>query len=100
LFRDEAVHSLFDEYHRQVFIPAIKDAGLTPRRSDDVRSHRGNLAGDIRELVAASAVCMADFTGNSRNVLYEIGLAHGLKKPVVLLAQSPETCQRSSTDAA
>lgn len=79
---------LFDEYHRQVFVPAIEDAGLTPRRSDDVRSHRGNLAGDIRALVAASAVCMADLTGNSRNVVYEIGLAHGLEKPVVLLAQS------------
>jgi hypothetical protein len=81
---------LFDEYHRTVFVPAIEDAGLTARRSDDVNSHHGTVSGDIRTLVMQSAVCMADLTGSNLNVLYEIGLAHGLDKPVVLLAQSPE----------
>src|SRR4051794_2928691 len=81
---------LFYEYHRRVFVPAIEDAGLAARRSDDVHSHDGTVTGDIRALVTRSVVCMADLTGNSRNVIYEVGLAHGLDKPVVLLAQSPE----------
>jgi hypothetical protein len=81
---------LFDEYYREVIAPAVSAAGLSPLRSDEVRSHQRPIADEIRRLVQRASVCVGDVTGKSPNVFYELGLAHGLDRPVVLLAQSRE----------
>jgi len=41
----------------------------------------------IREQILASNVLIADITGRNPNVFYELGLAHALEKPVILLTQ-------------
>jgi hypothetical protein len=81
---------LFDEYYRDVIAPAVVDAGLSPCRSDEVRSHQRGVPEEIRRLVAQSTVCLGDVTGQSPNVFYELGLAHGLDRTVVLIAQSKD----------
>jgi len=45
------------------------------------------LIGIWRELNESRAI-IVDVTGNNSNVMYELGLAHALKKDVILLAQS------------
>ena len=41
---------------------------------------------------------IADLTGNSSNVFYEIGYAHALGKEVILLAQDPDKIPFDFTD--
>lgn len=41
----------------------------------------------IRQQIAEAKVIVADITGRNPNVFYELGLAHALEKPVVLITQ-------------
>jgi len=41
----------------------------------------------IREQIVEAKVLIADITGRNPNVFYELGLAHALEKPVILLTQ-------------
>jgi hypothetical protein len=43
---------------------------------------------DIRSSIARSQLVIADLTDKNANVFYEVGIAHALDIPVLLLAQS------------
>lgn len=79
----------FDDYYTQIYSPAIKDSGLQPRRADDLY-RPGTIINDIWSYTKNSKIVLADLTGKNPNVLYELGLAHALAKPVILLAESLE----------
>jgi hypothetical protein len=89
---------LFDDYYRELIAPAIAGVGLVPCRSDEIRSHRYKVLDEIRALMASSTICVADITGHNANVFYELGLAHGLNRPVVLLAQPREDVPAELSD--
>lgn len=71
-----------DTYYREVFVPAIKEAGLEPVRADELFS-TGSVIEQIWEQIARAKVLLADLTGKNANVFYELGLAHAAQKPVV-----------------
>ena len=75
----------WDEYYKQIYYPAILDAGVQPVRADDDLG-AGSVLQDIVELLASCSVVLADITDANRNVHYELGLAHALGKPTVLVA--------------
>jgi hypothetical protein len=68
--------------YRDVFSPAIKDAGLEPVRADELFS-TGTVIEQIWEQIRRAKVLLADLTGKNANVFYELGLAHAKRKPVV-----------------
>ncbi len=76
----------FDTYYGSVYKPAIEDTGLVPRRTDDIFLP-SSIVDDIWKLVRESKLLLADLTGKNPNVFYELGLAHAVGKPVVLIAQ-------------
>jgi hypothetical protein len=51
----------------------------------------GFIMEQIKTAIHQSRLCIADVTGNNPNVLYEIGLAQGIKKPLIFLAQEGST---------
>lgn len=67
--------------------PGLEAAGLQPIRADDIRSQR-NILQDIVEGIETTALVVADLTDSNPNVFYELGLAHALERPVILLTQS------------
>lgn len=71
-----------DVYYRDVYVPAIKEAGFEPVRGDEIFSS-GSVVEQIWEHVGKSKVLLADLTGKNANVFYELGLAHAAGKPVV-----------------
>jgi len=71
-----------DLYYKELFSPAIKDAGMEPLRADELFS-TGTVIEQIWEQIKKSKVLLADMTGKNANVFYELGLAHVAKKPVV-----------------
>jgi len=77
----------FDKYYEEIYQPAITDAGLEPHRADDVY-RPGTVVHDIWQFTKEAKVILADLTGKNPNVLYELGLAHALAKPAIIVAES------------
>jgi hypothetical protein len=71
-----------DLYYKEIFVPAIKEAGFEPVRGDEIFSS-GSVVEQIWEQIEKAKVLLADLTGKNPNVFYELGLAHADRKPVV-----------------
>lgn len=74
-----------DSYYSQIYEPAIRESGLRAIRADEV-FRAGSILQDIVNLIRESTVVLADIAEENRNVHYELGLAHALGKPTVLVA--------------
>ena len=77
----------FDRYYENIYIPAIESVGLTPRRADDLYRPSA-IVNDIWSLTKSAKVILADLSGKNPNVFYELGLAHAVAKPAILVAES------------
>jgi hypothetical protein len=77
----------FDRYFKNVFVPAIEDAGLQAIRADSIFLPSAIMQ-DIWRFVNEARVLVADLTGRNPNVFYELGLAHALQKPVILVTNN------------
>ncbi|MDT5059715.1 MAG: hypothetical protein QOH63_174 [Acidobacteriota bacterium] len=77
----------FDEYYVTIYRPAIESAGLTPCRADDLY-RPSTIINDIWSYTKNSRLILADLTGKNPNVFYELGLAHALAKPAIIVAES------------
>ncbi len=71
-----------DVYYKEIYVPAIKEAGFEPVRGDEIFSS-GSVVEQIWEHIEKSKVLLADLTGKNANVFYELGLSHAAGKPVV-----------------
>lgn len=71
-----------DAYYRDIYVPAIREAGLEAVRADELFS-TGSVIEQIWEQISRAKVLLADLTGKNANVFYELGLAHAANKPVV-----------------
>lgn len=78
----------FEPVHKAIRT-AIENAGLEPRRADDIFTTGAVLEKILRQIAEAEVV-VADLTGKNANVFYETGIAHTVKDNVVLLAQDIE----------
>jgi hypothetical protein len=75
-------------YYKLIYEPAIKKAGLTPIRADTDIFGTGNIIQQIWAGLNRAKVLVAELSGKNPNVLYELGLAHALHKPVVLVSSN------------
>ncbi|MES2285961.1 MAG: hypothetical protein V4547_09760 [Bacteroidota bacterium] len=78
------------EYYKQIYEPAIKKAGLNPMRADQDIFGTGKIIDQIWSGINSAKVLIAELTKRNPNVYYELGLAHALKKPVVLVSSNEE----------
>ena len=76
----------FDPVYSDFIKPVLEDAGFDVLRANDIRSTQ-NVMRDIFEAITKSDLIVADLTGSNPNVFYELGIAHALKRPVILLTQ-------------
>lgn len=76
------------DYYEKIFKPAIDKTGLKPVRADADIFGTGNIIDQIWRGIKAAKVLVAELTTRNANVLYELGLAHALKKPVVLVSSN------------
>lgn len=77
----------FDKYYFEIYVPAIEAAGLEAKRADDLY-RPGNIVNDIWNYTKDATVILADLTNKNPNVFYELGLAHAITKPAVLITAS------------
>jgi hypothetical protein len=78
------------DYYEKIYKPAIEKAGLTPMRADADIFATGKIMDQVWTGISAAKVLVAELTSRNPNVFYELGLAHALKKPVVLVSAKEE----------
>lgn len=77
----------FEMYYEQLYKPAIEDAGLRPTRADDL-FRPGVIVSDLWRMIQEAKVLLAELTTKNANVFYELGLAHAIGKPIVLISET------------
>ncbi len=77
-------NSKFDNRYQNIK-QACEEVGFICHRSDE-NYETGNLLKQIVELILKSQLIIALIDGKNPNVFYEIGIAHSLGKPVILIA--------------
>jgi hypothetical protein len=79
-------HEPFNSMHREVILPEGERLGLEVIRVDEL-TRPGIILEDIRREISESKVVIAEITDPDQNVFYELGYAHALNKPTILLAR-------------
>jgi len=80
----------FDAVYTHVIRPALKEAGYQVARAD-TKLDQQNILRDIVEGIHGAKLIVADLTALNANVMYELGLAHGLGTPTVMITQALDT---------
>jgi hypothetical protein len=77
-----------NDVHR-ILAGACKAAGVHPVRGDDLFTPT-DILDDIWQALNGADFVIADITGRNPNVLYELGIAHALAKPVLILSRNAQ----------
>lgn len=76
----------YDSLYQEVIKNVAEEFSLNPMRADDVFGP-GIILQDIIKHIIESAIIIAEISPANPNVFYELGYAHALKKPTILLAE-------------
>lgn len=74
------------DYYEKIYRPAIEKAGLRPVRADAEIFATGKIMDQVWSGINSAKVLVAELTSRNPNVFYELGLAHAMKKAVVLVS--------------
>lgn len=66
----------------------VEELGFRCSRGDE-EWVSGNILGHVLQELVRARLVIADITGRNPNVFYELGIAHAIGKPALLLAQAP-----------
>ncbi len=78
----EPFNTIYSDHSR----PAIEAAGFTVERADEIYGTEPIIE-DIWEGINSSEIVVADVSGRNPNVMYEIGMAHTVGRPVLIITQ-------------
>lgn len=76
----------FDGIYEDFIKVTLETAGYEVKRADDLIDQRSILKNIVCSIVRADLV-IADLTTLNANVLYELGIAHTMQKPTVMIVQ-------------
>jgi hypothetical protein len=77
-------------YYNEIYKKAIQKAGLQPMRADAEIFGTGKIIDQVWRGMNAAKVLVAELTTRNPNVFYELGVAHALHKPVVLVSSNED----------
>lgn len=80
----------FNSAYEDLILPALSQAGFFTTRADQINTQQSVMR-DIVQSIGSSQLIVADLTGNNPNVYYELGIAHGLRRQVILMTQDIES---------
>ena len=76
----------FDTFHREVILPQAEAAGFQVVRIDE-KDGPGVIFQDMQREIEQAEIVIAEISPANTNVFYELGYAHALGKPTILLAR-------------
>lgn len=77
----------YNELYCDVIVPICKELGLISVRADETYGP-GLIIADIARDIIEAKLIIADITPSNPNVYYEVGYAHALNKPTILIAEN------------
>ena len=80
----------FNGIWKTVIKPTVEDTGDECLRADDIFAP-GSIIDDIVYAIHGADYVIADLSKQNPNVYYELGFAHALEKPVILLTSDIST---------
>ena len=83
-FEDE-----FEKLYHDKIVPLLEENNYSVKKADSLSTQR-NIIEDIIDGITNADLIIADLTGLNANVFYELGIAHGLGIPTVLITQDVE----------
>jgi hypothetical protein len=78
----------FEGIYKDIVRPLVKDLNLTITRGDEFNSTQGVIMNDVWSALNHCKFVIAEITGGNDNVFYELGIAHTLNKPAMLITQA------------
>jgi len=82
----------FDKRFTSIFTDVVRplctDLKLTIARGDEFTSTSGVIIGEVWAALNNCKFVIAEITGGNDNVFYELGIAHTLNKPAILITQA------------
>lgn len=79
----------FETLYREVIEPVAQQAGFEIIRVDEIPGP-GIILDDIQQQIEGAHAVVAEISTHNPNVFYELGFAHALKKPAILLVRREE----------
>lgn len=84
-FREE-----FNAVYQNVIVPTVTGMNLTIKRGDEFHSVSGQIMSEVWAAINACRLVIVETTQENANVYYELGIAHTLGKPAILITQGTE----------
>lgn len=78
----------FKSIYEDVIKPCILAEGYRCLRADECFNLSENIVSDSFRMIVNASIVIADISGNNPNVIYELGLAHGVQKICVLISHN------------
>jgi hypothetical protein len=78
----------FNGIYTDVIRPLVKGLGLSITRGDEFTSANGVIIDEVWSALNNCQFVIAEITGGNDNVFYELGIAHTLNKPAILITQA------------
>ncbi|HEX3554530.1 MAG TPA: S1 RNA-binding domain-containing protein [Thermoanaerobaculia bacterium] len=79
----------WDEHYKEVIERTVADVGMKAVRADEIYGSMP-LLDRLWQGIQEAELVIADLTGRSPNVLYEVGLAHVIGKRILILTMYPD----------
>jgi hypothetical protein len=73
-----------DKVYRNAIIPSLQENGIAAKRAD-MLPIGGHIQEQIKATIETAHLIIAEVSDNSPNVIFEVGYAMALKKPILLL---------------
>jgi hypothetical protein len=79
----------YNSYYTAIFKPALEDAAFSVTRADDLFAPRPIML-DIQQSIYEADIILCEMSERNPNVFYELGLAHAIGKPAILIARKED----------
>ncbi|MAD90339.1 MAG: hypothetical protein CMK64_11590 [Pseudoalteromonas sp.] len=77
----------YNDYYTKIIKPTIEEQGFKVQRADEIFSN-GSIIEDVYSKIIDADLIIADVSGKNPNVNYELGVAHALKKRVIIISRN------------
>lgn len=72
---------------RKIIVDALQDVGIEPILLEKTIAVGTPILEAVQQAIERSDVIIADLTQSNPNVMYEVGYAHALRKPILFIVQ-------------